>query len=424
MSGTCCLPAPYQHRPFPLQLEAFRAQKAAAKALKDASATQPASTLQEQHGIASSPASPADTTGSDMLSRAPSVLPLSTHAGPISYGGSDAEASDSHKLLTRQLIPPGEATDQSIPTYPVSSAPEPLVHIPFTGRDSTDSSSTQQQTPQSAGAAAVPATTHPNPFAPVKYQSRLPPPPPVFKPPVRSQAGRVQSHTADNSGSVQSSSPLPFRPGGLLGGTKAVSSSPSQAPVRPPVQMFHPATAVTSSTGFQPQAAPPSASTITATTAATTSITADATAAIAPPTAAPTTAPTPERPTSSYRHAWSLFGGAQSNKEPTASTAAAAAGDESAEAAEAAARQSAADEASQLTLVNELRMLPEVSTGRDVGTTGRSANPEKGLSLSRSDDEASPLSEQVGSSFCHQAKFAALQVGLCDVFDCCAIAFG
>lgn len=419
MSGLCISQHPIKIVRFPLQLEAFRAQKAAAKALKNVPAIQPVSTLQEHHGSASSPASPADTTGSDVLSRAPSVLPVSTHAGPLSYGGSDVEAPDNRKLLTRRFTPPGEAAGQSIPMYPESSAPEPLVPIPFTGRDSTDSSSsTQQQTPQSAGAAAVPATSNPSPVVPVKYQSRLPPPPPVFRPPVRSQAGREQSHPADNSGSVQPSSPLPFRPGLLLGATKAVSSSLSQAPVCPPVQMFHPATALSSSTGFQQQAAPPSSSAISSTTAA-------ATAAAAPPTAAPTAAPTAGRPTSSYRHAWSLFGSAQSNKEPTAPTAAAAAGDESAEAAEAAARQSAAEEeASQLTLVNELRMLPEVSTRRDVDTTGRSGDSRKVLRISQSSDVGSPFSEQVCSSSCRWAKSAALQIGWCHVFDCCAAAFG
>ena len=378
-SGICCFSVPYQHRFFLLQLEAFRAQKAAAKALKDAPANQPASPLQEHRTfMAVSTAGPASETGSDSLSRAPSVLPLSTHAGPISYGGSDEGAPDSCKLLTCQDA--GKATAQSVPKYPVSCGPEPPVRIPFTGRDSTgstDSSSTVQN-PQSAGSAAVPATSDRLPAVPAKYQSRLPPPPPVFKPRVRSQAGTAQSLTTDNSGSVPLSSPLPFQPAVLLGATKAVSSAgqdqAGQAPVRPQIQMFHPAKADVSRQSFQQQAAPPS------TTTATTSAAAATTAA---------------RPTGSRRHAWSLFGGAQVTQEPAASTAAASANDASAEAAEAAARLSHAEEASQLTLANERQVLPEVLTGQDVDKTDRSPEPGKVPDISHSSGMASAVSEQV-----------------------------
>ena len=312
------------------------------------------------------------------------MLPLSTHAGPISYGGSDEEAPDNHKLLMRQAA--SKATAQSVPTYPVSSGTESPVRIPFTGRDSTrstDSSSAQQTATQSANAAAITATSNHIPVMPVKYQSRLPPPPPVFNLPVRSQAGSAQPLPAyaDNSGTVALSSPLPFRPAVLLQATKAVSSSgqdqAGQAPVRPQVQMFHPAKAVSSSPSFQQQAAPPS------TTAATTAM---------PSSTAATTA---ERPTASHRHAWSLINGAQVTSAPTASTAAAAADDASAEAAEAASRLSHAAQASQLTLVNERQVLPEVLTGQDVDKAVRSPDPSNTPDVSHSTGIASPVREQV-----------------------------
>lgn len=386
VSGVWYCSAPYQHRFSLLQLEAFRAQKAAAKAFKDAPASQPAS-------VAVSTAGPGNTVGGDLFSRAPSVLPLSTHAGPISYGGSDEEAPDNRKLLTHQAAPAGTATAQSVPTYPVSSAPEPSVRIPLTGRDSTgstDSSSTQQTASQSAGAAAVPAASKPIPLIPLKYQSRLPPPPPVFKPPVRSHASSVQSSTPDKSGSVPTFSPLPFRLAVQAEATKAVSSSgpdqAGQAYARRQVQMFHPAKADSSSPGGQQQAAPPSSSATTAVTAVTTSVTAATTAG---------------RPAGPHRHAWSLFGGAQLTKEPTAATAAAASDDVSSEAAEAAARLSHAQEASQLTLVNERQVLPEVSTGWDAEKTGR-LEPGKMPHVSQSSGMVSPVIEQVRALLCSQ----------------------
>ena len=376
VSGIWCFSAPCQHRFSLLQLEAFRAQKAAAKGLKDASASQSASDLRDHRSsVAVSTAGPGSKDSSDLLSRAPSMLPLSTHAGPISYGGSDEEAPDNRKLLMRQAAPDGTATAQSVPTYPVSSAPEPPVRVPFTGQDSTgstDSSSTQQTAGQSAGAAAVPATTNPIPPMPVKYQSRLPPPPPVFKPPVRSQDSSVQSRTPDNSCFVLSSSPLPFRPAVQAGVTKAVSYSGQDRAGQAHVRLFHPAKAGSSSPTVQQQAATPCSSATTATTAATTSAAASATAG---------------RPTGSHRHAWSFFGGAQPTKEPAAVTAAAAPDGVSSEAAEAAARLSHAQEASQLTLVNERQVLPGVSTGRDAESTGRS---DPGITP--------PVSEQVCAS--------------------------
>ena len=361
-----------------LQLEAFRAQKAAAKALKAAPAQQPALTLQgDRDSASSSRAGLADNTGSDLLSRAASVLPLSTHAGPINSGGSDEEAPPNRKFVLPQ-VPAGKATAQSAPTFPVPFIAEPPVRIPFTGPDSTDSSSTQQPTPQPAGAAAVAANSSPSPAVPVKYQSRLPPPPPVFKPPSRLQAGSLQS-SGNSSGSFQLPRPLPFRSAVVTGGAKAVSPSgqahSGQAPFHAQVQMFNPAKGDSSgSPSSQQQAAP-----------------------------LVRTGSTVAKTTGLRQHAWSLFGGAHSTKEPT--DAAEAADDVSAEAAKAAAELSGADEASQLTLVSDRQVLPEVSTGRVADTAG---TPGEALGVSLSRGAVSPSSEQVFPSSCDHAQSAAM----------------
>lgn len=82
-------------------------------------------------------------------------------------------------------------------------------------------------------------------------------------------------------------------------------------------------------------------------------------------------------------------------------TAAAAPDDVSPEAAAAATRLSHTEEASQLTLVNERQVLPEVSTGRDADDTGRS-EPGKVPDVSQPSGMASPVSEQVRALLCSQ----------------------
>lgn len=348
-----------------LQLEAFRAQKAAAKALKAAPTTQPAPSLQQENHPVSAGFTASLANTSQSLLRAASLLPLSTHAQPITYGGSDEEASENRKPLLRP-VPIDKATP--VPTYPVASASQLPMRIPFTGRDSTDSSSTQQPTPQSAGAAAAASSSSSaNQGVPVKYQSRLPPPPPVFKPPSRSQAGVVQSsEVASTFEPVHAFTSPHVTPAAPTKDTSAISPTrpdqSGQVPIDAPVQTFHSGGAGPSGSRGSPQQAVPRFSTAA-------------------------------RPTASQLQASPLSGPAQSVIKPTAPAAAAA--DVSLEAAEAAARLSHDAEASHLTLVSERQVLPEVATGRSMDFISTSAALGEVPDVSQPSGEVSPVKDQV-----------------------------
>lgn len=347
-----------------LQLEAFRAQKAAAKALKAAPTTQPAPSLQQKTHPVSAGFTASLANTSQSLLRAASLLPLSTHAQPITYGGSDEEASDNRTPFLRP-VPADKATPVS--TYPVASASQPPIRIPFTGRDSTDSSSTQQPTPRAAGAAAVASNSSLDPGVPVKYQSRLPPPPPVFKPTSRSQAGLEQSsEVASTSESVHSFASPYVTPAAPPGNTAATSPTgqdqSGQVPVDAPVQMFHPGRADPSgSRGSQQQAVPLFS--------------------------------TAARATASQLQASPLYGITQSVIKPTAPAAAPA--DVSPKAAEAAARLSHDAEAFHLTLVSERQVLPEVATGRSMDFSSTSAASGEVPDVSQPSGQVSPVKDQV-----------------------------
>ena len=318
-----------------MQLEAFRAQKAANKALKTASAPQSVASPPLAASLSVKTASHA--ADSQPFARAASVLPLSTHAQPVSLGGSDEEAPDS-RIPSSPASLANNAAASSDAMSSKSSAPAPWVPIPFTGRTgSTDSSSAQQANSVPEVAATVPAASSTVPAASGAYQSRLPPPPPVFVPRSRPPAGTSPLTPTSNGSSALLSNSSPWRPamlrkGTATAGTSSANAQPTQSPVHAPVQLSNPAMA-TPAISASPQTPNPSSD----------------------------RGFTAGRENEPDRHMASLFANAESPGMPVA--VGSAVNISAAEADTAADEMPDATEASHLTLANERQGLPEVATG-------------------------------------------------------------
>ncbi|KAL0041136.1 hypothetical protein WJX77_006003 [Trebouxia sp. C0004] len=221
------------------KLEAFRKQKATAKSLH--SVPKADAELHDSPRVTSQASSSAKPVSSDTsLTRAASVLPVSTSAQPVSTGGSEEDIGDVSRLnLSAAFAGSSQAAKSDAPVQQAASPSASLVHIPFTGITAGNGSSRQLPTPQAAPAATV--------SAPSTYRSRLPPPPPVFKALAsRPQASVLQSSSRATGLSVN---PLPWSPALLKGVSNQANTLSKGQPagsiptfLRPSISQFHPAT--------------------------------------------------------------------------------------------------------------------------------------------------------------------------------------
>lgn len=367
-----------------LQLEAFRKQKAKADSLKpvtkDTNALLAASASASQ---ASSPAAQAASIDAQLV-RATSVLPVSTYAQPVSVDGSEEDApgllthnpsAASHPEAVEDrataassfasvaaVANSGRTADGGAPDQQAPSPSATPVRIPFTGVTADHSfSRSQQPLPQVAAATATPSAT--------TYRSRLPPPPPVFKPPTsRPQANTLQNSTSSAPG--PSANLSPWRPAVLKGSAKGTpfTGQPSGAlfspPSPPPISQFHP-----TQPGYRHSTASPRHHQLAS--------------------------PSSSKPAGSF----SMTRPWEASPElmaPAASSSSVSSGSGTGKEAEAeAVTLPTAQAASQLSLVNERQILPGVSVGPDHSGAETSEAVGSLLTESESGLAATPAREEV-----------------------------
>ena len=180
-----------------IQLEAFRKQKALAKASRHA--PQPASSIPEGPQTANAALRPLEDAAvvpserAAELPRAASLLPVSTPAIPFNYASSTDEevffmADPPASLAHHQpLNVPNQAAS---PPATTTIRPAPITFM------STDLSHQLASVAPSSANSSIDSNTL---LRPVPYKSRLPPPPPVFKPPTQRQQGTVSSPPLPNA---------------------------------------------------------------------------------------------------------------------------------------------------------------------------------------------------------------------------------